>query len=52
MDHGLPSGVILAEIELPSEDAKFSVPPWLGQEVTGIAEYRKINMLEARRQKN
>lgn len=42
-------GVILAEIELPAEDAAFARPPWLGREVTGRAEYRKINMLRARR---
>ncbi|WP_339951908.1 CYTH domain-containing protein [uncultured Albimonas sp.] len=40
--------VILAEIELPHEAAEFPRPPWLGREVTGQAEYRKINMLRAR----
>ena len=28
------SGLILAEIELPSEDAPFDQPDWLGEEVT------------------
>ncbi|SFI69553.1 CYTH domain-containing protein [Albimonas pacifica] len=41
-------GVILAEIELPAEDAVFARPPWLGREVTGRDEYRKITMLRAR----
>ncbi|MDD6209871.1 MAG: CYTH domain-containing protein [Bacteroidales bacterium] len=32
-------GLILAEIELPSEDALFSRPSWLGTEVTGDVRY-------------
>jgi adenylate cyclase len=31
---GPHAGLWLAEIELPSEDAPFSKPPWLGEEVT------------------
>lgn len=46
---GLLSGVVLAEIELPSEDAEFARPHWLGREVTGMSKYRKINMIKARR---
>ncbi len=46
--HGVLSGVVLAEIELPAEDAEFARPPWVGREVTGLPEYRKINMLKAR----
>ncbi|SMO81009.1 CYTH domain-containing protein [Paracoccus laeviglucosivorans] len=45
--HGLLSGVMLAEIELPSEDAKFSRPPWLGPEVTGKQKYRQTNLVKA-----
>lgn len=45
---GLLSGVVIAEIELPAEDAGFDRPSWLGAEVTGREEYRKINMLNAR----
>lgn len=33
--HGLNEGLILAEIELFSEDEFFDLPPWLGKEVTG-----------------
>lgn len=47
--HGLLSGVVLAEIELPSEDTEFALPHWVGREVSGDPEYRKINMLKARR---
>ena len=36
---GENSGLILAELELPSEDAVFASPPWLGREVTGQMEY-------------
>jgi adenylate cyclase len=32
-------GLIMAEIELKSEDEAFSVPPWIGQEVTGDIRY-------------
>lgn len=28
-------GLILAEIELPSEDTQFSLPPWIDREVSG-----------------
>ena len=32
-------GLILAEIELTSEDESFDIPPWIGQEVTGDLRY-------------
>ena len=32
-------GLIIAEIELPSEDFTFNKPNWLGNEVTGNAKY-------------
>jgi len=37
--HGDNEGLILAEIELTSEDEQFSKPSWLGQEVTGDLRY-------------
>lgn len=37
--HGDNEGLILAEIELPSEDYVFEVPEWLGKEVTGDPRY-------------
>ncbi|MEX0739479.1 MAG: CYTH domain-containing protein [Pseudohongiella sp.] len=36
---GANSGLILAEIELPSEDTRFDLPPWLGREVSGDPRY-------------
>jgi adenylate cyclase len=37
--HGDNKGLIIAEIELPTEDAIFEKPDWLGEEVTGIVKY-------------
>ena len=36
---GLNAGLVVAEIELGSEDEEFDRPPWLGREVTGEARY-------------
>lgn len=32
-------GLIMAEIELKSEDESFAIPPWIGLEVTGDIRY-------------
>lgn len=37
--HGENEGLVMAEIELKSESDTFSVPDWLGQEVTGDLRY-------------
>ena len=37
--YGENDGLTVAEIELPSEDAEFSKPDWLGEEVTGQVKY-------------
>ena len=37
--HGENDGLIVAEIELPSEDTPFDRPAWLGEEVTGDPRY-------------
>lgn len=37
--HGENDGLIVAEIELGSEDEKFAKPEWLGEEVTGDRRY-------------
>lgn len=42
--HGRHEGLIIAEIELPSEDASFDKPSWLGEEVTGIAKYYNASL--------
>ena len=36
---GENNGLVIAEIELSSEDEKFEKPVWLGEEVTGILKY-------------
>lgn len=36
---GVNEGLILAEIELPSEDAVFEKPDWIGEEVSGEPRY-------------
>jgi CYTH domain-containing protein len=33
------AGLVVAEVELPSEDAAFERPDWLGEEVTHDARY-------------
>lgn len=38
-------GLVLAEIELPSESTVFSRPDWIGEEVTGLPEYYNVNMI-------
>jgi CYTH domain-containing protein len=42
---GILEGVVLAEVELPSETADLVLPPWIGREVTGNPDYKKINMV-------
>jgi len=37
-------GLILAEIELNSEDQEIELPKWLGKEVTGIDRYYNANL--------
>lgn len=37
--HGVNEGLVMAEIELPSEDTLFDYPQWLGREVTGDERY-------------
>jgi CYTH domain-containing protein len=45
---GILEGVVLAEVELPSEATEFELPPWVGEEVTGNPAYKKTNMVNAR----
>ena len=46
---GLLDGTVLAEIELRDADQKVILPDWIGPEVTADPQYRKINMVAARR---
>jgi len=43
--HGSNEGLIVAEIELESEDEKFERPEWLGKEVTGDPRYYNSSLL-------
>ncbi len=44
--HAENEGLIIAEIELSSEDEEFSKPEWLGEEVTGRPEYYNANLIK------
>lgn len=37
--HGVHEGLVIAELELQSEDEEFEKPEWLGAEVTGDERY-------------
>ena len=37
--HGSLEGLVIAELEVPSEDYRFSLPPFVGREVTGNPKY-------------
>ena len=39
------SGLVIAEIELESEDETFAIPPWIGEEVTGDPRYYNANLI-------
>ena len=42
---GENAGLVVAEIELPSEDAQFDKPDWIGQEVTGDKRYYNSSLI-------
>ena len=42
--HGKNNGLIVAEIELESEDEKFEIPDWVGEEVTQDNRYYNMNL--------
>ena len=39
------AGLIVAEIELPTVDAAFPTPPWLGREVSQLVRYYNVNLI-------
>jgi len=43
--HGANQGLVVAEIELKSEDETFEKPPWIGQEVTYDRRYSNANLV-------
>lgn len=44
--YGENQGLILAEIELGSEDESFEKPDWLGEEVTGDVKYYNVMLMK------
>jgi adenylate cyclase len=44
--YGENQGLVVAEIELPSEDHPFEKPDWLGKEVTGEAKYYNAMLMK------
>jgi adenylate cyclase len=44
--HDKNEGLIIAEIELSSENEEFEIPDWLGEEVTGKPEYYNANLIK------
>jgi len=43
---GENQGLIVAEIELKSEDQKIEIPAWIGEEVSGQAQYYNVNLVK------
>ncbi len=43
--HGENEGLVVAEVELPSADAPFLKPPWVGREVSSDPRYFNSNLL-------
>lgn len=44
--HEKNEGLIIAEIELVSDDEQFTKPDWLGEEVTGKPQYYNANLIK------
>ena len=44
--HGENEGLVVAEIELPSEDTQFEMPEWIGEEVTHNPRYFNSNLVK------
>jgi len=45
--HGDNDGLVIAELELPSEDAPFEKPAWAGDDVSHDPRYYNANLLTA-----
>ncbi|MDY7394358.1 CYTH domain-containing protein [Aureibaculum sp. 2210JD6-5] len=44
--YGENEGLVIAEIELNSEEERFEKPDWLGKEVTGISKYYNASLVK------
>ncbi|MET3650860.1 CYTH domain-containing protein [Dyella japonica] len=42
---GENAGLVVAEVELPTTDASFPRPAWLGREVSHLARYYNVNLI-------
>lgn len=40
------AGIVVAEIELPSEETKFELPSWIGEEVTFDKKYLNAELIK------
>jgi adenylate cyclase len=43
--HGENAGLVVAELELDSEDEQFARPPWLATEVTQLRRYYNVSLV-------
>ena len=43
---GKNKGLVIAEIELESENQPFKLPPWAGEEITGDARFYNSNLID------
>lgn len=44
--HEKNEGLVIAEIELASDDEYYEKPDWLGEEVTGLPQYYNANLIK------
>ncbi len=44
--HGDNEGLVVAEIEVPSEDTEFELPDWIDREVTGDRRYNNSHLID------
>ncbi|MCA0996673.1 CYTH domain-containing protein [Alloyangia pacifica] len=47
--HGVHEGLVVAELELATEETPFERPGWLGAEVTGKSRYRQSSLFKEHR---
>jgi CYTH domain-containing protein len=43
---GKNKGLVIAEIELESENQPIKLPPWAGEEITGDARFYNSNLID------
>ena len=43
---GANAGLVVAEVELPAANAPFPRPAWLGREVSALARYYNVNLID------